>query len=189
VAKISMKTWAYFQETRAEAIKRSLPSRGFTLLEMLVVLFIVGLTSVVVLPRLPQVADSFDFALKRQSFEQHINGLSYLAFSDGKDFVLAGRYDSEGRISGPRDRVAAGERVRADLRTQQVGKAIREIEPPLVVADLDVPLPDGWILHVPQPVYYRSSGYCSGGRAELIVGRLKYEYELGAPTCKIALLD
>ena len=71
---------------------------GFTLLEMVAVLFVVGLVSSIVIPRLPAVQASLDFALKRNSFEQAMNGLAYRAFKENQDFTLSGTYDANGQV-------------------------------------------------------------------------------------------
>ena len=184
-----MKMWAYSQEPSRRAASDKLFSSGFTLLEMLVVLFIVGLTSAVVLPRLPLVADSLDFALKRQSFEQTLSGLAYRAYRDNQNFILDGRYDSFGRVPGQNSPDSAPETFRSDLRTRPVSAEYREHLAPVIVADVAFSLPEGWELVVAEPILFRGSGYCTGGDAELIVGRLRYAYILNAPSCEAKLLD
>ncbi len=184
-----MKTSASSQERRRQAASQNFAGRGFTLLEILVVLFIVGVTSAVVLPRLPLVADSLDFALKRQDFEQTLSGLAYKAYTDSQDFVLAGRYTSLGRVEGQDDAASIRRGVRSDLRTLPMSEESREYLPPVILAEVAPTMPEGWELVVPEPIYFRGSGFCTGGDAELVIGRLRYAYVLAAPSCKATLVD
>jgi type II secretory pathway pseudopilin PulG len=185
-----MKMWAFFQEQPRLRDRALRFSSGFTLLEMLVIIFIVGVVSAVALPRLPLMADSLDFALKRQSFEQELSGLAYRAYTDKQDFVLAGYYDSTGRDSDQEVLGSAQGAIRADLRTRPVSGQSRELLPPvIIVADIAPSLPEGWELVVSEPIFFHGSGYCSGGGAELFVGRQRYSYVLAAPSCKAVLAN
>ncbi len=184
-----MKTSVYSQERLRQAASQKYFSRGFTLLEILVVLFIVGVTSAVVLPRLPLVADSLDFALKRQSFEQALSGLAYKAYTDSQSFVLSGRYTSLGRVNGQNGTGSTRPGIRSDLRTLPAAGENREYLPPIILADVAPTMPEGWELVVAEPIYFRGSGFCTGGDAELVIGRLRYAYVLSAPSCKATLVD
>ncbi len=184
-----MKTSVSFQERQRQAASYKLSSRGFTLLEILVVLFIVGVTSAVVLPRLPLVADSLDFALKRQSFEQSLSGLAYEAYTENQDFVLSGHYTSLGRATEQTGTNSTRQGIRADLRTLPAAGEGREYLPPVILADVTPSMPEGWELVVAEPIYFRGSGFCTGGEAELVIGRLRYAYALKAPSCEATLVD
>lgn len=63
---------------------------GFTLLEVLVVLTIIGFVAAVSVPRLGVMYDSAVFALERETFEQDLSGLPYQAYRLGSDLMLAG---------------------------------------------------------------------------------------------------
>lgn len=182
-----MKTWAYSRERRQRADSEQSAHLGFTLLEMLIVLLIVGLTSAVVLPRLPLMADSLDFALKRQSFEQELSGLAYRAYADKQDFILSGHYDASGRSSGQDELGSSRGSIRGDLRTLPARDGARELMPPIVTGDVAPEMPEGWEMVVSNPIYFHGSGYCSGGGVELRIGQLRYGYVLSAPSCKAVL--
>jgi general secretion pathway protein G len=64
-------------------------SNGFTLLELLVVLAIVGLISAVVAPNLQKLAGSVDRATRRDGLVADIAGLSYRAYVLGQGFELS----------------------------------------------------------------------------------------------------
>ena len=61
---------------------------GFSLLEMLVVVFIIGLAAAVVLPNLPRLFDRVAFANERDSLFRSINTLPFQAYSTNQDYVL-----------------------------------------------------------------------------------------------------
>jgi prepilin-type N-terminal cleavage/methylation domain-containing protein len=182
-----MKMLAYFRERPRRIDSDQNSCCGFTLLEMLIVLLIVGLTSAVVLPRLPLMADSLDFALKRQSFEQELSGLAYRAYAEKQDFILSGHYDSSGRASDQDQLNQRRTQIRGDLRALPAREGARELLPPIVTGDVAPAMPEGWEMVVSHPIYFHGSGYCSGGDVELRVGQLRYGYALGAPSCKAIL--
>jgi prepilin-type N-terminal cleavage/methylation domain-containing protein len=162
-------------------------SRAFTLLEMVAVLFVVGMTSSIVIPRLPALQSSLDFALKRQSFEQNMNGLAYRALRDGQDFVFSGTYNAAGRI-GPAPKDTNGDdALPGDMTVLPITDTPRVMPPPILAADVTPPMPEGWNISFPSPIQYRSSGYCSGGIAEVEVGAKHYTYRLEPPLCEVEL--
>lgn len=165
-------------------------ARGFTLLEMLVVLLIVSLTSAIVFPQLTTMAASFEFASQRDTLEQDLNGLSYRAFRDNSDMVLVGTYTDEGQESAERRDRTTDYELDARLRTRSlIEPEQRHHLPPVNAVTAKVVLPAGWRMVVDKPIYFRGSGYCSGGDVELFVGRLQYSYKMNPPLCRAVLVE
>ena len=164
-------------------------ARGFTLLEMLVVLVIVALTAGVVVPRMTTMGASFDFALKRENFEQILNGLAYQAFRDNQDFLLVGDYTDAGRIDGSGPKRDPGADIPASMRALPMNGEAREHLPPLNPAYANLQLPPGWRVSVKAPIYYRASGYCGGGAVLLEIGRAEYPFTLSPPLCHARLAE
>jgi len=164
-------------------------SAGFTLLEMVAVLFIVGLISSIAIPRLPAMQASLDFALKRNSFEQAMNGLAYRAFKENQDFTLAGTYDAKGQVGeAPTASVPGDDGISGKMRTLPLIDTDRRVMMPSVTpAPFSPPLPEGWRMEIAAPIQYRASGYCTGGTADVEIGRRRYAYTLKPPLCEAAL--
>jgi prepilin-type N-terminal cleavage/methylation domain-containing protein len=163
-------------------------SAGFTLLEIVAVLFIIGLTSAVVIPNLPGLQSSFDFALKRESFEQAMNALTYQAFKNGEDYMVAGTYDNHGQIGKPdepkNDDVGG---MPGSMRVLPVVAEKLPVPYPVAPAKFVPPLPDGWTLEVKEPIQYRASGYCTGGALDIVIGSRTYSYRANPPLCELTL--
>ena len=168
---------------------RRIPERtsGFTLLEMLVVLLIVGTTGAIVIPRLTTISSSFDFALKREAFEQLLSGLSYQAFRDNQEIVLSGEYDDQGRIAGSEAHQDTGTTIAGNLRTLSAGPTLRDLPLPLNPSYAALALPQGWRMVVDSPIYFHGTGYCTGGSVEIDIGKAIYQYVLTPPLCRATL--
>lgn len=167
----------------------SLPTRGFTLLEMLVVLVIVATASAIVFPNLTTLSSSVDFAFKRDGFERTIDGIAYRVFRENQDAVLVGTYTDKGRISGDDSKKDSGTTIQGNMRTRQLITTQREILPPVIPFYPDFTLPEGWRLDVREPVYFHSSGFCDGGKFDLTIGRARYEYVLAPPLCRATRVE
>ena len=135
--------------------------RGFTLLEMLTVLFIIGLAASLALPNLSLVFDRIKFSNEQKSAYRSINLLSYKALSQNKDFVLFND-------------------TKESLNNQELG-----LYNSAMLSKVSVELPTGWSLSVEKPIFYKSSGFCSGGSILLSVGKYSYPLKLNPPYCQI----
>lgn len=164
-------------------------ARGFTLLEVVIVLVIVSLTAGLAFPRLSTMAASFTFASERDQFEQTLNGLPYAALRNNQDHMLLGSYTDAGRDTKKAIGPGLGETLDPGLRTRSLMANAREHLPPVNASFIPVPLPEGWHMVVDEPIYYRGSGYCSGGQVNLFVGTLQYTYDLRPPLCRAELVE
>jgi prepilin-type N-terminal cleavage/methylation domain-containing protein len=164
-------------------------ARGFTLLEVVVVLVIVGMTSAIVFPRLATMAASFEFAAQRDTFERTLNGLPYQAYRENNDQVLHGFYSAAGRDERSMPRLDGETPLMPQVRMPSAGVEFREHLPPVTARPAAIPIPEGWEVVVSDPIYFRGSGYCSGGTVELTVGGLEYSYVLRPPYCRAELVD
>lgn len=164
-------------------------TRGFTLLEVVVVLVIVSMTAALAFPRLSTMAASFTFATERDQFEQTLNGLPYAALRSNADQILLGTYTDAGRDTRRRLQGSLGDTLDPSLRTTSLLQNTREHLPPVTAAFVPFPLPAGWRIEVADPIYYRGTGYCSGGRVDLHIGGLQYTYDLKAPLCRARLVE
>lgn len=153
-------------------------SRGFSLLEVLVVVFIIGLASALIMPNFPQLFDRLKYANERDSLLREINTLAYAAYEANQDMVLTEEalplvangvedVDTVARIS------AENLEMNGNYRTTNIVPVILNI-------------PEGWSVLIPLPIVYRASGFCTGGEITILAGQLRYEYELTSPYCQIS---
>lgn len=168
---------------------RSPSSRGFTLLEILIVLVIMSMTSAIVFPRLGTMASSYEFATQRDMLEQTLNGLSYAAVRENTDLILFGTYTEAGRDERKQQRSGFGETLNPGMLTRSLLPNAREHLPPVNAAPAKIPLPAGWELVAEAPIYFKGSGFCTGGTISVAVGRLAYAYEMKPPLCRAVLVE
>lgn len=152
-------------------------ARGFTLLEVLVVLALIGLLTAFSLPQFSIIRDRLTFNLNRESFERDLSGLRYLAFKEGRAVVLAGKYPR-----GPEDDKRSEEPDPFEEIDFSEPGQLRPVRP-VMFLEASLNLPEAWSLSVQEPIVYQPSGFCGGGTVNLLVGDIRYVYDLKAPTC------
>lgn len=156
---------------------------GFTLLEVLVVLALVGLLTAFSLPQFSVIRDRLEFTLNRESFERDLGSLSYLAFKEGQVLVLAGQYPRRSDDStSSMEPAGVSDPEPIFLEPGQLS-AVR----PILASPAKLNLPEAWHVTVESPIYFQVSGFCSGGAVKLTIGQLLYVYDVKAPLCQAEL--
>lgn len=153
---------------------------GFTLFEVLIVVLVMGLIAGIVVPNLPAQYDRLRYALEKESVIRSINNLPYTAYESNNDLVLLD-VENEGvedDIVGDVEQTASQPVDQSTLNTNIPFRTAR-------LRKADVDLPESWRLLVDEPIFYRPSGFCSGGRLVLVVGELRYRYQLASPACQL----
>lgn len=69
-------------------IRSNAHSKGFTLLELLVVLVIMGLMASLIMPEFEKILTSLNASLERDRIQSEITSLSYRAYTLGQSFTL-----------------------------------------------------------------------------------------------------
>ena len=151
-------------------------ARGFTLLELLIVLAIIGLMAGLVGPQLSLMAARVEFAMNRESFERSLASLPYEAFRRRQDLVLRNQNTSARGQSDFDDENSFA--IRAEN-----GKTISFLGP-VLYHGVDIPVPNGWRIELKAPIVFRVTGFCSGGDVTVRIAEYVYAYELMAPDCR-----
>jgi prepilin-type N-terminal cleavage/methylation domain-containing protein len=173
-----MRMWAFL---RTQHLKQKHGSdRGFTLLEILTVLLIVGLSVGLVAPNLPGVLDRVSFALERDTLIRELNTLPYKAAGANLDFVLVGEF----AYSNPTNTESALDEF-VDVEELDISVPYRSGG--IRMATLSVP--QDWSVYVPEPIFFRSSGFCTGGSVIVNVGQFEYALSAQAPYCQFSESD
>ena len=135
---------------------------GFTLLELIVVLVVLGAAMALALPNLQNLYDSL---VRRSDRDLMLDEIARL----GAEAALAGR----DMVVWPEEELPPAED--AHLRLTAPGHVRHELD-----------LPPNWRMELDQPLLLRSNGVCSGARLTLIDAAGRPEvYSLQAPFCRI----
>lgn len=159
--------------------KTNTVSNGFSLLEVLVVVFIIGLAASLVMPNFPLLFDRLVYANQRDTLLREINTLPYSAFSSNQDLALvAGTLESSVGQAVDKQSDAS---IAINVDDLDLGGSYRASN----IRPVKLDIPKGWTMRVSQPIIYRASGFCTGGTVEIFAGALSYEYDLAPPYCQV----
>jgi prepilin-type N-terminal cleavage/methylation domain-containing protein len=137
---------------------------GFTLLELLVVLLIMTGLLAIALPQFAQLFARVRASYERTDIERQLYELPQVVRAQGRGGVLFDPSQGGAAAETPPDGVVTGELQHWEI--------------------LRVVLPRGWEMRVPQPVYYRFTGACSGGEVDLSLPPTVFRYALAPPLCR-----
>ena len=144
--------------------KRRAP-RGFTLLELLVVLVLAGLALALALPNLDRLYGAAARATERSRILDQIAALGREAFASGRAYALANPAPTAG--------TRAAQQPPAPL--------------PPGFAPYPLELPEGWQVRVDEPILARATGVCLGGAVTLAHEDSRPErIILAPPFCAVA---
>lgn len=146
--------------------------RGYTLLELLVVLAVLAAIVAVAVPRFLQLYARVSFAFQRDDVERQLLELPQEVRRSGRGGIL---FDPSAGVH-PGDTAAAAATVGS-------ARAFEEWQP------LRMELPGNWSLRVPNPILYHFTGACEGGEVILTVAGLSNRYVLTPPLCRPRLAD
>lgn len=150
-------------------------SSGFTLLELIVVLTLVSLMTMMAVPNLQRLYGTAARTTERNAILDRFASLGRQAMLHRRAYLVVGTD-------------ARAERKRADGATRSNGDAPSSGR----VASFEhhepyrMDLPDGWTIHVPDPILVRANGVCLGGRVALSYnGEPDVRLVLEPPYCRV----
>ena len=157
---------------------------GFTLLELLVVLALVGLVAAIAFPNLERMAASVTRTTDRDRILDQFAGLGRQAMHQGRTYVVfgtGGLFDS-----GVPGSVREGAGAAADEESAQ-GYARDSFSSFLDVHEAYViDVPEGWEIRLAPPLVVRANGVCLGAVLTLRYQGVEEEgIDLEAPFCRV----
>jgi len=154
---------------RMSAICRSTSSRGYTLLEMVVVLAIMALVTGVAAVRVFSLISSWRERTQLESIEQQFAHLPVLARQRGQEILLPPPASSVGDVA-----------TTADTGTLTAGAASAgSALPPALI------LPYGWLVRFDHRLRVRANGFCEGAHIQLEHGDRHYPRIVTPPFCQL----
>ena len=161
----------------------AIPARGFTLLELIVVLLLMGLVTALAMPNLERLSAGVARSTERDHILDQFVGLGRRAMLQGRSYVVFG-------TDGARDAEPPGTArdTGAAAAGSRGGPAGRSSDPSSH-ADHEryvIDLPKGWEIRLDPPLVVRANGVCLG--AELTLRHRGVEdvrIDLEPPYCRI----
>lgn len=159
-------------------------TRGFTLLELIVVLLLLGLVTALAMPNLERLAAGVATRTQRDRILDQFAGLGRQAMLQRRNYVVFGT--GAGQDTEP---PAPGWETADTARGEPGRGAAGPSSDPFFHADHEryaIDLPKGWEIGLDPPLVVRANGACLGARLTLRHrGAVDVEVDLEPPYCRI----
>ncbi len=150
-------------------------SSGFTLLELVVVLTLVSLMTMMAVPNLQRLYGAVARTTERNEILDRFANLGRQALVRRRAYLVVGT-----------DARAERKRADGDPRSNEDSPSSRRISPLEHHEPYRLDLPDGWTIHVPEPILVRANGVCLGGEVILSYnGEPDVRLVLEPPYCRV----
>ena len=159
------------------------PMRGFTLLELVVVLLLMALVTALAMPNLERLYAGLTRTTERDYILDQFVGLGRQAMLQGRPYVVLG---TEG---APQADPPGSERETTEIEPR--GSPARPAgpaggPPPAGRQRYVIDLPEGWEIRLDEPLVVRANGVCLGGELTLYHrGAVDVRLGLEPPYCRI----
>ena len=150
-------------------------SSGFTLLELIVVLVLVSVVTALATPNLQRLYGAVARTTERNAILDRFASLGRQALVRRRAYLVVG--------TG-----AQAERKRAEgyPRSDEDAPSFRRVSSFEQHEPYRMNLPDGWTIHVPEPILVRANGVCLGGEVVLSYnGEPDVRLVLEPPYCRV----
>ena len=154
---------------RGHADLRRFPgSRGFTLLELLIVLLLMSLLAAIAAPNLVRLYASVQRQTERDYILDQFAGLGRMALRHGRSYVVITEAPSAPETGD--------------------GSEPQTLQPPeRGTRRYVIDLPEGWTIDLSHPLVIRHNGVCLGAGLTLLYdGKVEARFGLRPPYCRIA---
>ena len=149
---------------------------GFTLLELIVVLTLVSLMTMVAVPNLQRLYGTVARTTERNAILDQFASLGRQALVRRRAYLVVG---SDARDES-KERAEGAPRSNGGAPSSERVSSFEHHEP------YRMDLPDGWTIHLPEPILVRANGVCLGGRVSLAYnGEPDVRLVLEPPYCRV----
>ena len=149
--------------------------RGFTVLELLVVLVLLGLLAALAAPNLERFYTGLTLDTERDYILGQFADLGRYARQQGQTYVVRGAGDTLQEKTPSRPREAPGPAMASGNWSSED------------MAPYPIDLPDGWEIRLDRPLVIRASGACLGARLTLVYRtEIDAVFALKPPYCTVA---
>jgi len=158
-------------------VKQRRAGLGFTLLELLVVLALLGVITSLALPRLSRLYEGVSIRSERDYLLDQLQGLGQLAWLRGDNLIVYGTPAEDDLAENAHDASGSAADGDDEPQTSTVGA--------VDYTNFALDLPEGWEVHLEEPLRILANGVCLGGDVTLThLNGFTDSITLEAPYCR-----
>lgn len=168
------------------ATSRAGPEAGFTLVEMMVVMVLLGLLTTLALPAMQRWHDGVQARAQTMGV---VEALRAAAFAAGANRSLR-IVDAASFVPARQATVPAAPAASAVADAPAASMPAGDDPRPLANTAIQVPIPAGWQVERADPAAFLANGLCRPGRIEFrTAAGARVAVDIGGPTCSVGIAD
>lgn len=168
------------------APSRAGPEAGFTLVEMMVVMVLLGLLTTLALPAMQRWHDGVQARAETMGVVEALRAAAFAAGANRSLRVVdAGSFVPARPAAGPSAAASAASMPPAPAPSAETGD-----RPTPASAGTGIPIPSGWQVDRADPAAFLANGLCRPGRIEFrTAAGARVAIDIGGPTCSVGIAD